>query len=113
MDLSNIFWLCCDSVVENGPTLSIREQVELFSSHGVIVAPHGAGLVNLLFTPPFSAVIEVFPYHTHHKLYATMAAMAGIAHYPVHTFNGSSVLSSSKVCAGVALKLFYMPLMSY
>lgn len=66
---------------------------------GVIVSPHGAGLMNLIFAPPFSAVVEVYPYHTHHNLYPGLAAMMGIAHYPVHTFNGSSILSVEQVCS--------------
>lgn len=41
-------------------TLSFEQQVYLFSNSGVIIATHGAGLVNLLFSKsPF--VIEFFP----------------------------------------------------
>lgn len=38
--------------------LSFRAQVELFSQAQVIVAPHGAGLTNVLFAPPGAGVIE-------------------------------------------------------
>ncbi len=84
------------SVITSFPT-SFQEQIDLFSSHGVIVSPHGAGLMNLFLTAPFSAVVEIFPYQTHHSLYALIAANLGIAHYPVHTYNGSTVLSNNKV----------------
>lgn len=38
---------------------SAAEQVELFTSASHIVAPHGAGLVNLLFCRPETAVLEL------------------------------------------------------
>ena len=83
------------SVVDKVPAFD--DQVKLFADHGVIVAPHGAGLMDLMFSRPFSAVVEVFPYQTHHNLYPGIAHMMGIAHYPVHTYNGSSVLSIEEV----------------
>lgn len=47
---------------------SVRAQLELFSTHSVVVCAHGAGLMNLILMPPFTAVVEVFPHHTHHIL---------------------------------------------
>jgi hypothetical protein len=41
--------------------LPILEQVRLFASAEFVVAPHGAGLANLLFTPPSARVIELTP----------------------------------------------------
>jgi hypothetical protein len=38
---------------------SIREQIELFASASHVVAPHGAGLVNLLFCTPGANVLEL------------------------------------------------------
>ena len=40
--------------------LSIEEQALLFSSAEIVIAPHGAGLTNLVFCPPGTAVIEFF-----------------------------------------------------
>lgn len=40
--------------------LSFREQVDLFASAETIVAPHGAGLSNLVFCRPGTKVIEIF-----------------------------------------------------
>jgi hypothetical protein len=80
------------TVVEKVPPDFIS-QVNLVADHGVIVAPHGAGLMNLMFMPPFGAVVEIFPYQTHHNLYSGIAAMVGVAHYPVHTYNGTETLS--------------------
>jgi hypothetical protein len=42
-------------------SLSLLEQVRLFASAEFVVGPHGAGLANLLFTPPSARVIELTP----------------------------------------------------
>jgi hypothetical protein len=44
-------------VAEN---LSFQEQVGVFANAEVVVAPHGAGLANLLFAPATTRVIELF-----------------------------------------------------
>jgi hypothetical protein len=85
---------------DNGNPLrpySFQEQVEMFSSHGVLVSPHGAGLVNLLFMPPLSAMIELYPYHIDHTVYATLAGNLGIGSYPVHGTNGTTAWAFAKV----------------
>ncbi len=41
--------------------LSFTEQVRLFQSADVVVAPHGSGLANLVFCDPGTQVIELFP----------------------------------------------------
>ncbi len=40
--------------------LSFREQVNLFASAEAIVAPHGAGLANLIFCQPNTPIVEIF-----------------------------------------------------
>lgn len=51
---------------------STREQAQLFSSASFIVAPHGAGLANLVYCNPGTKVIEYFPggyvKHTYYDL---------------------------------------------
>jgi capsular polysaccharide biosynthesis protein len=76
---------------------TFREQVEMFSSHGVLVTPHGAGLINMLFMPPLSAMIELFPYQLDHTVYATLAGNLGIGSYPVHSTNGTALWREAKV----------------
>jgi capsular polysaccharide biosynthesis protein len=41
-------------------TLSVQEQIDIFSGAEVIVAPHGAGLTNVAFSPPGVKVLEMF-----------------------------------------------------
>lgn len=40
--------------------MTIAEQAAAFSEASVVVGPHGAGLTNLLFTPPGATVVELF-----------------------------------------------------
>ena len=77
--------------VVTGNDLNAEQQARAFASHSVVVATHGAGLMNLVFMAPLSALIELFPYHLDHNLYTGMAANLGIASYPVHGRNGSIV----------------------
>lgn len=47
----------CPVVLEN---LSVMEQAQLFAAAKFVVAPHGAGLANLVFCQPGTKVIEIF-----------------------------------------------------
>jgi capsular polysaccharide biosynthesis protein len=40
--------------------LTVREQADLFASAECVVAPHGAGLTNLIFCRPATRVVEIF-----------------------------------------------------
>ena len=50
-------------------SLPVSQQVALFAGATHIIAPHGAGLANLVFSPPGQQVIEIFP-----KSYGTPSA---------------------------------------
>lgn len=76
------------TVIKGIPGASFKDQFDLYSTHGVMITPHGAALLNMMLMPPMSAVIELFPYHLHHTLYATMATHLGIVNYPVHAVHG-------------------------
>lgn len=41
-------------------SLSITEQMQLFVSSEYVIAPHGAGLTNLVFCPQGTKVLEIF-----------------------------------------------------
>lgn len=53
--------------------LSLLEQVSLFNSAQIIVAPHGAGLGNILFCNNNVRIIELFPPGSFHKHYKTIS----------------------------------------
>lgn len=42
--------------------MPVREQIDLFSNASAIVAPHGAGLTNILFSPTSARIIELMPH---------------------------------------------------
>ena len=42
-------------------SMSVVDQIRTFAEAAVIVAPHGAALVNLVFASPGARVIELFP----------------------------------------------------
>jgi capsular polysaccharide biosynthesis protein len=44
--------------------LDFAEQVAMFANAEAVVAPHGAGLTNLVFCAPGTRVIELFPSRT-------------------------------------------------
>ncbi len=63
--------------------LSFREQVDLFSRAGVIIATHGAGLANLLFARD-PLVIEFYPNDREEKdsaYFAQITAALGMRHH--------------------------------
>jgi capsular polysaccharide biosynthesis protein len=87
------------------PPSTFKEHLELFASHGVIVSPHGAGLMNTLFLVPGSSVVELYPYHLHHNLYPLMAANMQIGHYPVYSYNGTDMWRRDEVCVCACVRV--------
>ena len=57
--------------------LSFVEQGRLFGSHGVLITPHGAGMVNAAFMPPRSSILEIHPYHMWCPIYSRGLTAAG------------------------------------
>jgi len=59
--------------------LSLREQIDLFASAELIVAPHGAGLSNIVFCAPGTTVVECVGRH-YQPCYRAICTLAGL-HY--------------------------------
>jgi capsular polysaccharide biosynthesis protein len=65
-------------------TLSVQEQIDVFSRAEIIVAPHGAGLTNVTFSPPDVRVLELFPStYVHLGLWAICQAIGAEYRYLV------------------------------
>lgn len=62
-------------------TLSVAEQARLFSQAKVIVAPHGAGLTNLLFCQPGTLVVELLCPSYVQPYYWVIAQRLKLQHY--------------------------------
>jgi capsular polysaccharide biosynthesis protein len=60
--------------------LTFAEQLRLFSETATLVAPHGAGLANMVFMPPGGSVLELQPEGQNAAgtlMYRCLAALAG------------------------------------
>jgi capsular polysaccharide biosynthesis protein len=64
-------------------TLPFRSQVELFAQAEVVLSPHGAGLTNILFSPPGLTVVEMIPQDIVRQafVYWTMADVLGHSYW--------------------------------
>ena len=47
-------------VIEPG-SMSIAQQIEVFSEAAMVVSPHGSALANMIFAPPGCAVVDLMP----------------------------------------------------
>lgn len=66
---------------------SFVEQIGLMSAARIVVAPHGAGLTNLVFCPPQTTVIELFPDSYHEYSYETLCY---VLEFKYHALIGTS-----------------------
>ncbi|MGL4500085.1 MAG: glycosyltransferase family 61 protein, partial [Planktothrix sp.] len=62
-------------------TLSVAEQARLFAHAKVIIAPHGAGLTNLMFCRPETIVIELVSPHYIRHYYWVISQQLKLKHY--------------------------------
>lgn len=60
--------------------LSLAEQARLMRQAELIVAPHGAGLANLVFARPGTSVLELMPSATLNWCYRHLAAVCGLGY---------------------------------
>ena len=64
-------------------TLTWPEQINAFRHAKVVVAPHGAGLANLVFSQPGTKVIELFHRSYVHWTYWQLAALLSLDYRPL------------------------------
>jgi capsular polysaccharide biosynthesis protein len=62
-------------------TLTVAEQIRLFASADTIVAPHGAGLANLLFCRPGTKVLELYAPNYVNTVYWYLSNHFGLDYY--------------------------------
>lgn len=61
--------------------ISFKEQVELFHNSEVIIAPHGAGLSNIVFCDPKTQILEFFSPNYVNPCYYTLANQVDLNYY--------------------------------
>jgi hypothetical protein len=75
--------------------LSIPEQIEMFQSAEAVIAPTGAALANLIFTPPGAKVLILAPYFDGGNYYYFNSLMSVLGH-DVKYVLGPQVVRGSK-----------------
>ena len=63
--------------------LSFAEKAALFAQARVLVSPVGAGLANLGFCTPGTALVELLPHHFVVPDFLEISARVGVRHYPL------------------------------
>lgn len=58
-------------------TMTMRAQIDAFADAAIVVAPHGAGLANMVFAPPRTAIVELMPADRRNWCYRHLAAASG------------------------------------
>ena len=64
---------------------SWADQVRAFAGVGVLIAVHGAALMNTMFMPHGAVVIEIFPPFYRPSMYGELARVSGLTYYGVTT----------------------------
>jgi capsular polysaccharide biosynthesis protein len=57
--------------------MTVRQQVEAFAEAEIVVAPHGAGNVNMIYAPADATLVEIMPASSRHPLFWMMTKLAG------------------------------------
>lgn len=70
--------------------LSFERQVSLFRRAGVIVAPHGGGLANLVWCCPGTRVIEIFSPRYFNDCFARLACTLRLGYEPLFAASGGN-----------------------
>jgi hypothetical protein len=80
--------------------MPLCDQIKIVKGADVIIAPHGAGLTNLVFASRCTAVVELFPYNYYIPgFYGSLAQQAGLAYaawYDDGSFSEASIPACMK-----------------
>ena len=58
--------------------VSLPEVVRLWATASLVIAPHGAGLANIIFCAPGATVVELFRGNVPHSIYQSLSATFGL-----------------------------------
>lgn len=84
-------------VVKRLSAMSWADQVALFAGTGILIAAHGAAMVNTMFMPKGSVAIEVFSHLGVVPIYGRIAESSRVRYYPLYSdFPSNSSLASGK-----------------
>ena len=66
--------------------LSFADQVQLMANTGIIIAPHGAALANIMYLPAHAAVVEMFPYLMKKNTYRYLSGILDLHYFPLYSW---------------------------
>jgi EGF domain-specific O-GlcNAc transferase len=64
--------------------MSFAEQLKIVRKTDVLVGVHGAGMTHVLFLPPGSAAVEIFPPELVYPVYRNLAKLMGMHYFSAH-----------------------------
>jgi hypothetical protein len=90
-----------DVAIVDSAALSPREQVEVLAGTNLVVAQHGAGLSNMVWMPPGSAVLEIRPplIPTINEIFANLASCRDFDYLAVDQEDEHSQVDPASVLA--------------
>lgn len=68
--------------------LSLEKTIKLFMSAEIVVAPHGAGLTNIVYCNSETTVIELFPNNYFEECYQNISNLLQLNHIAIQENNG-------------------------
>lgn len=83
--------------------MTVRKVMEILSEAEVFIAPHGAGLVNLMFLPPHGSVVEIHNRGERNACYRYLAVQAGYGYVGI---DGLSIESYRRQIQIIFSKLY-------
>ena len=84
--------------VYNLELMSVKEQIELFSNASIIAGIHGAGLINMVFSPIQTRIFEIYTEYYHDASHRIQAKVLGFKYYYMigETKNVESIVSQQE-----------------
>ena len=73
--------------------LSFKDQLQLFYESDIVVSPHSASFINLIFSVPHTAVVECYPPYFFELWYSNTAMFSRLYYIMVSSFvpNGKTM----------------------
>jgi hypothetical protein len=72
-------------VVENVRDMGFDQTVRLFAGTGVLIAPNGPALANVVYMRAHSVLVELFPYKLRRNSYRQLCNLLDMHYLPVHS----------------------------
>ena len=72
-------------VVDSVEGMSFKDTVKLFSTTGILIAPHGDAMAMSVFMPAHSVTVEMFPYGVKRNTFRQLANFLDLHYLPIYS----------------------------